>query len=97
MNTETGLVEQITSTLRGADHAIELSQWAAANVLLKRGLAEMGDRYARATTIDDSGMKLVLADMEDQKGNPQAASAIRRRVLAERLSQLREKSAGAAR
>ena len=46
--------------------------------------------------IDDTGMKLVLASAEEQKGSLQVAVTIRRRVLAARLSLLREMILGAA-
>jgi len=54
-------------------------------------LVELGDRYTRSDTIDDSGMKLIAADNQEKGGSPDNAAHVRRRILAERLEMLKSK------
>lgn len=91
MNTNEALAREVETILKAAEQAIERQEWASANALLKRGLDALGDRYITIGTIDDSGMKLVLAVAEEKKGTLQTAAHIRRGVLASRLSLLRQK------
>jgi hypothetical protein len=67
-----------------------------ANTLLKKGLDTLGSLYVSPKIVDDSGMKLVLASAEEEKGSLQVAATIRRRVLVARLSLLRENTLDAA-
>lgn len=80
------LAKEVETLLNTAEQALERQEWPLANVLLKRGLDTLGDRYTASNTIDDSGMKLVLADAEEKKGNLQTSAQIRQSVLASRLS-----------
>jgi len=52
-------------------------------------LDAVGERYAVHNTIDDTGMKLLLAEVEEKKGALQTAAQIRHGVLASRLLLLR--------
>jgi len=77
--------------LEKADAEITAQNWEAANKLLKQALVELGDRYTRSDTIDDSGMKLIAAELQEREGKPDNAAHVRRRILAERLEMLRSK------
>lgn len=85
-NSNQALAKEVETLLNTAEQALERQEWPLANVLLKRGLDTLGDRYTTSNTIDDSGMKLVLADAEERKGNLQTSAQIRQSVLASRLS-----------
>ena len=89
MNSNETLAKEVEAILKAAEQAIERQEWSLANALLKQGLDAVGDRYIVSNTIDDSGMKLVLAETEERKGALQTAAQIRRGVLASRLSLLR--------
>ncbi len=95
-NTNQLLVQEIEALIIAADKAAEMDEWVLANTLLKKGLDTLGSRYVTPAMIDDTGMKLVLASAEEQKGSLQVAVTIRRLVLAARLSLLREMTLGAA-
>lgn len=88
------VMTEVEGALLAADKAMESQNWVLANAELKRGLAVMGSRYVSPNVIDDSGMKLVLAGVEEQKGNVAKAVAIRRRILGERLELLRKNRTG---
>lgn len=95
-NTNQLLMQEIEALLVAADKAVEKEEWVLANTLLKKGLDTLGSLYVSPKIVDDSGMKLVLASAEEKKGSFQVAATIRRRVLAARLSLLREKTLDAA-
>jgi hypothetical protein len=88
MITQKSPAEQADTAVKQAEHAFARENWLEANRLLKGGLQAIGDRYASADTIDDTGMKLVLADVEEQKGKLETAAHLRLGVLKARLSML---------
>ncbi len=90
------LIQKIEALLVAADKAVKKEEWALANTLLKEGLDTLGDLYVSSDIVDDTGMKLVLASAKENEGSLQVAATIRRRVLAARLSLLREKNVNAA-
>ena len=90
------LIQKIEALLVAADKAVKKEQWEQANTLLKEGLDTLGDLYVSSDIVDDTGMKLVLASAKENEGSLQVAATIRRRVLAARLSLLREKNVNAA-
>ena len=92
-NTIQLITQETEAILSAADRAAESNDWILANTLLKKGLDTLGAQYVSPSTIDDTGMKLVLAGAEEQKGSFQVAAMIRRRVLLARLSLFREKGA----
>lgn len=91
MSSADTLARATEAILQAADQAMARKDWTAALGELERGLALMGDQYASGDTIDDTGMKLVLANAEAKKGNAQNAATLKHRVLASRLAQLRQK------
>ncbi len=90
------LIQKIEALLVAADKAVKKEEWALANTLLKEGLDTLGDLYVSSDIVDDTGMKLVLASAKENEGSLQVAATIRRRVLAARLSLLRETNVNAA-
>lgn len=85
MNSTEILTKEVETIVKKAEQAIERQDWSSANALLKQGLDAVGERYAVHNSIDDTGMKLLLADTEEQKGCLQTAAQIRQRILASRL------------
>jgi hypothetical protein len=76
--------------------AIDNKDWFRANALLKEGLDAVGDRYVRPITpdfalLDDTGMALVLAFSEEEQSRLNHAAHLRKSVLSDRLSLLRDK------
>ena len=84
-------VQEIEIVLSEAAQAGDRNDWVSANTLLKKGLDVLGSRYVSPGTIDETGMKLVLAGAAEKKGEFQSATIIRRRILLARLSLFREK------
>jgi hypothetical protein len=82
----------IDAQLTKADAEIAAQNWETANKLLKQALAELGDRYVCPDVIDDTGMKLMAADLQEKEGKLDNAAHVRRRMLADRLEMLRSKT-----
>ncbi len=74
-----------SAQLRAADAATGRHDDGAADAALEAGLRALGDRYAAPPTADDTGMHLVVAASQKRHGHLGSATAIKRRVLAERL------------
>jgi hypothetical protein len=91
MNSYDHLDRETVLTLRLADEKIAEQDWVSANVLLKKGLSTLGDSYLSADTIDETGMKLILADAAEKNGDLQSAAKIRLRMLGSRHTQLQRK------
>ncbi len=71
---------------RGRDQVGE-RQFAAAVASFKNGIQALGKSYLDpSSTLDDTGMKLVLAQAKEKEGKLDTASAILERVLETRLS-----------
>jgi len=82
----------IKARLEKADVEIAAQNWESANGLVKQALAELGDRYSSPSLRDDSGMSLVIAEVQEKKeGKLDSAVHLRRDILAERLERLRSK------
>ncbi|MGK6311319.1 hypothetical protein [Variovorax sp. DT-64] len=81
-------------SLAAASSAIENRNFAQANTLLRDALRKLGDEYHSPSTVDDTGMSLVLADSEEQKGREDIAAKLRRNVLATRLAILEQRKLG---
>lgn len=86
------LSQTIDAVLQQAEQAIQSQDWVKANALLKQGLAQMGSQYVMANTLDETGLKLQLAAVEESRGNPSVAANLRRRVLESRLTLYRQKA-----
>jgi hypothetical protein len=84
MSADEVLSQDVGHIIRLADEKIGGKDWTAANSLLKRGLAALGDSYLLSDTLDDSATMLVLADLEERKGNIERAVRFRRNVLWDR-------------
>jgi hypothetical protein len=84
MDSNKNLDKEVAHILQLADERIEAQEWIAANTLLKKGLAILGNHYYLSDAADDTGTKLVLADFEEREGNLEMAARIRRRMLESR-------------
>jgi septal ring factor EnvC (AmiA/AmiB activator) len=88
------LEKQTSSRLEKANIAIKKRQWINANIALKSALLKLGDHYFIAGIIDETGMKLALADTEERKHAIDTAAHIRQKILALRLAILQQKIEG---
>ena len=77
---------EATAHLRGGHDLAGGKQFAAAADSFKKGIQILGNRYLdQSKTVDDTGMKLVLALSKENEGKLDMASAILERVLETRL------------
>jgi hypothetical protein len=86
------LFAKIKVLIEKADTERLAQNWKEANELLKQALAELGYRYMRENLRDDSGYRLVAADIQEfVEGKLDSAVRERRNVLVERLKLLERK------
>ena len=85
------LLKVLHAQLEKADAAIAAQLWEAADELIRHALAELGDRYVCHDTIDETGMKLIVADLREKEGRLDNAVRVRRSMFAARLEMLRGK------
>ena len=91
-NSDQMLLTNLTLQLEKADADIAAQNWEAANQQLTQALAELGSRYALPHTIDESGMKLIAANLQEKEGKPDNAARVRRKIFAERLEMFKSKT-----
>jgi hypothetical protein len=89
MTDKQALIDETNKIIASSRHDLEQRQWLLANLYLKNGLAALGDRYISHNTIDDSGMKLIVADDLERKGELERAARLRLKILQERLDQFK--------
>jgi tetratricopeptide (TPR) repeat protein len=65
-------------------------RYAEAITAFQKGISLIGSSYARPEVIDDTNMKLLLAEDSLRKGNAKVAATLFSRVLESRLSLLAE-------
>jgi hypothetical protein len=88
------LEQEITRSLEEASVTMKEEQWTDANTLLKAALAKLGENYLVPNIIDETGMKLVLADTQEHQNAVEMAAHIRHKMLTSRLALLRQKIEG---
>ncbi len=77
--------------LKGAT-ALSDGRYVEASKLFSEGIDVLGDLYRNPDIIDDTGMKLTLASIEEKSGNLQVSANIKKGVLESRLSIYEEKN-----
>lgn len=76
----------IRSHAQAGETALAAGEVDEALALFDRALAELGDGYRRAGVVDDTGMKLTLAEAEARRGNARTAANLKKAVLEARLA-----------
>lgn len=77
--------ERALPSLAGADRALALGDARTANAMLDTAIRVLGNRYHQPDMLDDTGMHLTLANIEQGKGKLRVAAGLKRNVLKERL------------
>ncbi|QYE33002.1 hypothetical protein KZX46_02360 (plasmid) [Polymorphobacter sp. PAMC 29334] len=71
--------------LVASDAAQRKGDAKTSNTRLDEALALLGTRYRTQATIDDTGMHLIVANIQLHKGQIHQAAVLKRRILVERL------------
>ena len=87
-----GELREIQAELRTADQALARSDYRRANYSAATAILKIGDRYTDPGMIDDTGLRLSLADWQERQGNLKQAAIIRVRMARTRLNALARKS-----
>ena len=94
MDTDQAVLTQVQALVPLIQAASERADWPQANTLLKQAFEQLGERYQSPDVIDETGMRLVLADAQERAGAWPAATSIRSRMLETRLQMLQRKLTG---
>lgn len=78
-----------------ARDALLRADWKSANTAALEALESIGSRHLSASVIDDTGQKLLVAQIEERRGDLEAAARIRLRIAESRLTLLESKAANA--
>ncbi|HZU10989.1 MAG TPA: hypothetical protein VFA02_13880 [Pseudacidobacterium sp.] len=71
--------------LDAGQRSASLQHWKVSAGQFKEGIAALGDSYVDTNALDDSGMRLVLAQSDEKKGEVMRASRVYETVLLTRL------------
>jgi hypothetical protein len=80
------MIQTINQITELATHEMNQNNWISANYHLKIGLDTLGYRYTSLDIIDDSGMKLIVGDIFERKGQLEQAARLRMQILESRLN-----------
>lgn len=83
--------ELVSRILREADSAFSSGRFDDAVKKCQAGLKALGDAYVDENVADDTGQKLIAADILLREGKVENASSMYCRMLAERLQQFEKK------
>jgi hypothetical protein len=82
--------DAVRRTLAEANRAQSANQLEQAGAFLDKAIANLGSDYVSPKTIDDTGMKLTLANAEARAGKLAVAVTLKKRVLEARLEMYRK-------
>ena len=82
--------DAVRRTLAEANRAQSANELEQAGAFLDKAIAALGSDYASPKTIDDTGMKLTLANAEARSGKLAVAVTLKKRVLESRLEMYRK-------
>lgn len=77
--------EQARAPMAAAEKALARGDARTANTMLDTALRALGNSYRQPNTLDDTGMHLTLANIQQGKGKLRLAAGLKRKVLKERL------------
>lgn len=79
--------QEVARLLRDGQTAITQNRFDDASDKCRAGLDKLGSAYIRTEVIDDTGLKLVAADILRREGKIENASTLCCRTLAQRFEQ----------
>lgn len=80
-------MEQAQAFAQKGDAALASGKAERASALYDDAIAAIGDRYRKPGALDDTSMKLILANAEAGKGKWDRAAHLKRGIVASRLAQ----------
>lgn len=83
--------QKVKEALIKGETALTKEQYEEASIVFDKGINVLGEAYRLSNTIDDSGMKLTLSNIEAKNGNHQVAANLKKGVLESRLKNFEKK------
>ncbi|MNV63424.1 hypothetical protein D3C71_1560170 [compost metagenome] len=87
------VASQVEGLLDQANIDISNEKWKDANESLQKGIELLGEQYLSQDIVDDTGMKLIVANMAASKGDWEAAATVKEKILFSRLQAFQSKIA----
>ena len=87
------LATQVEVMLNQAKSDTSAEKWKNANDSLQKGIELLGEQYLSQDIVDDTGMKLIVANMAASKGDWETAATVKEKILSSRLQAFRSKIA----
>lgn len=81
-------VPKASAAIKAANIALAKGDFERADGLARTVIHDIGERYIDPTALDDTGLKLSLADVHRSEGNIQASAKIRLSMAQSRLASL---------
>lgn len=88
-----GEAASIGKRIGDGDAQLAAGQFAVALNSCRNGLKELGDSYVSSEVEDDSGMKLIAAELQFKEGRIENAAVVTCRILKERFELWKKKQA----
>ena len=82
--------DAVRRTLAEANRAQSANELEQASAFLDKAIATLGSDYVSPKVIDDTGMKLTLANAEARSGKLAVAVTLKKRLLEARLEMYRK-------
>lgn len=84
--------QQLANLLEQGKAKLTNKEYATAIILFDKGIEQLANNYLSDDIIDDTGVKLTLANVEQKKGNLTQAANLKYKVLESRLILLKDKT-----
>lgn len=85
-------LQQLANLLEQGNAKLINKKYAEAIILFDSGLEQLADKYFSKDIMDDTGIKLILADVALKKGNLDYAANLKHNVLQSRFTLLKDKT-----
>lgn len=85
-------IQQLANLLEQGKAKLTNKEYTQAIILFDKGIEQLANNYLSEDVIDDTGVKLTLANVEQKKGNLAHAANLKHQVLESRFTLLKDKT-----
>lgn len=85
-------IQQLANLLEQGKAKLTNKEYTQAIILFDKGIEQLANNYLSEDVIDDTGVKLTLANVEQKKGNLAHAANLKHKVLESRFTLLKDKT-----
>lgn len=85
-------IQQLANLLEQGKAKLINKEYTQAIIFFDKGIKQLADNYLSDEIIDDTGVKLTLANVEQKKGNLIRAANLKHKVLESRFTLLKDRA-----